>query len=147
MPAPCVPAANVKSEPIFVPKMSVGSSTLIVLVAFSLPTVSSIFTVAARSGAVQTSFVLLAPVAGLPLLAFQVPAALPVKVTSSPTPTVSRVLGLPSGALKVVSELIAGGAAGGDLSPVATGPDAAGSALGTASAGAVGAAAVGTASA
>src|SRR5262249_61586618 len=87
--------------------MLFGASTLIVLVASWVPTLSLIVTIPGLSGAVHTNLVSWAPVVGVPSLAVHVPAAEPVKVTSSATPTTKRVLG-PVGAAHVVDEVIVG---------------------------------------
>src|SRR3954453_17582513 len=63
---------------------------------------------AALSGAVQINLSPLASSLGAPFVAVHFPGALPIKVTSSPTPTSVRFLAVPSGAEKVVSWVIVG---------------------------------------
>src|SRR5271166_3099845 len=136
MPAPAVP--GLKEYSFFLTAwIEAGSSTVIIkgalLLSSSLPTSglfatscalsgasqrlsrklrsssgpSLISTSCAREGAVQWK-VLPDLLLGRPSLAVHFPGALPVNVTSSPTPTSVRVLAVPSGAAKVVSEVIFG---------------------------------------
>ena len=97
-------------------EMLFGATTSIVSVAEAVPTFSVTVTLAAVAGAVQRKVVDAAPVA-VPAEAVHVPAALPVKTTSSPTPTLLRVFAAPDGAALTVALVIVGpaGAAGGGM--------------------------------
>jgi hypothetical protein len=91
-----------------------GGTTVIVLVTDCVPAVSVMVAVVlvVTAGAVQRNVVELAPVV-VPMLPAQVPAALPVKSTTSPTPTRVRVLAPPDGAAFKVA-LVMVGATGAD---------------------------------
>src|SRR5687768_2927445 len=93
----------------FLIEMESGGTTVTVLVADCVPTVSVMVAVVVDvvAGAVQRNVVELAPV-GVPMLAVQVPAALPVKSTASPTPTRVRVLAAPDGAAFTVALVMVG---------------------------------------
>src|SRR5215218_9107039 len=108
MPAPWSPAGKLRSDPTFEPVIEVGSTTVIVFATVCVPTVSVIVADAARSGAVQTNVLPLAPVTGSPASAAHVPALLPLNATCSPTAIVVRAFELLSEALNVVLDVIVG---------------------------------------
>jgi hypothetical protein len=97
--------------PTFRIEIVAGGTTVIVMEADCLPTLSVMVAVVGDlvAGAVQRKFVELGPLR-VPMLAVHVPATLPVKSTTSPTPTRVRVAGAPDGAAFTAALVMVGAA-------------------------------------